>query len=172
VSKKKENWEQKRSNMKEVCSSCHGSQFAEGHYYQFDALVELYNEKFAKPSLEIMNMIKEKKLLENKASFGNKIEWTFWEIWHHEGRRARHGAAMNGPDYAWWHGIYDVAQHFYFKFLPEAREYNDPDVNAYIDKMLKDDPMHNWINQPASDLKEQIRSGKMQAVYKNLFNKK
>ncbi len=26
---------------------------------------------------------------------------------NHEGRRARFGAAMMAPDYAWWHGFYD-----------------------------------------------------------------
>jgi len=26
-------------------------------------------------------------------------------MWHHEGRRARMGTAMMGPDYAWWHGF-------------------------------------------------------------------
>ena len=49
------------------------------------------------------------------APFDEKIEWTWWELWHHEGRRARHGAAMNGPDYTWWHGIYDVAQKHLFQ---------------------------------------------------------
>jgi hypothetical protein len=29
---------------------------------------------------------------------------------HHEGRRARHGAAMMGADYTQWHGFYEVAQ--------------------------------------------------------------
>ncbi len=27
---------------------------------------------------------------------------------HHEGRRARFGAAMMAPDYAWWHGFYEL----------------------------------------------------------------
>ena len=171
VSKKKDNWEIKRANMKDVCSACHTKTFIDGHYYQFDALVELYNEKFAKPALDIINLVKKKNLLENKASFSNEIEWTFWELWHHEGRRARHGAAMMGPDYTWWHGIYDVVQHFYFKFLPEAREYDDPEVNAYIDNMLTDDPMHAWLNRPTAELKEDIRSGKMQEIYKELFTK-
>ena len=31
-----------------------------------------------------------------------------YELWHHEGRRARFGAAMMAPDYAWWHGFYEL----------------------------------------------------------------
>lgn len=51
-----------------------------------------------------------------------KIEWDWFELHHHEGRRARHGAAMMAPDYAHWHGMYEVAQDFYEKVIPEARE--------------------------------------------------
>jgi hypothetical protein len=172
ISKKKDNWEQKRDNMLNVCTACHGKRFPQNHYYQFDALVELYNEKFARPASEIMTQLRDNQALKNPASFSNKIEWTFWELWHHEGRRARHGASMMGPDYTWWHGIYEVAQHFYFKFLPEALEYGDPDVNAYIDKMLKIDPMHTWLNRPTAELKQEIRSGKIQEAYQELFKKK
>ena len=55
--------------MKTVCITCHSSTFADGHYYQFDALVNLYNDKFAKPAGEIMKIVKERKLMENPASF-------------------------------------------------------------------------------------------------------
>lgn len=168
ISTKLENWQKKRDAMKDVCSACHSSAFVDGHYYQYDALVKLYNEKFAKPTTDIMNLLQKKKLLERPASFSNKIEWTYWELWHHEGRRARHGASMMGPDYTWWHGIYEVAQHFYFKFLPEASAYNDLDVNAYIDNLIKD-PMHAWLNSPTDQLKAKIRSGEMQKVYEKLF---
>ncbi len=170
ISKKQKNWKQKRKNMEDVCTNCHGQSFADGHYYQLDATVKLYNEKFAIPATEIMNLIKKRHLLKNPAAFSNKIEWTYWEIWHHEGRRARHGAAMFGPDYTWWHGFYEVAQHFYFKFIPEARELNDPEVNAAIDRLLKDDPMHQWLQKPTKDLKAAIKSGEMQKIYRNMFS--
>ena len=41
----KENWQEKRGNMMNVCLSCHGNTFIDGHYYQYDANVILYNEK-------------------------------------------------------------------------------------------------------------------------------
>jgi hypothetical protein len=169
VSKHKEEWQAKRDNMNAVCVNCHASSFADGHFYQFDAVVRLYNEKFAKPATELLELVKDRGLLERPASFSNKIEWIYWEIWHHEGRRARHGAAMMGPDYTWWHGIYDVAQHFYFKMLPEARKFHDPEVDAWIDGLLKDDPMHTWMMSNTGTLKEDIRSGAMQEIYNTLF---
>jgi hypothetical protein len=169
VSNHTEDWETKRSNMNDVCSACHGAGFTDGHFHQFDAFVRLYNEKFAKPATEIMEMVRGRALMKNKASFSNKLEWIYWELWHHEGRRARHGAAMMGPDYAWWHGIYEVGQHFYFKFLPEARKYGDEEVNGYIDKLLTEDPMHRWMSQETGELKEAIRSGKMQQLYEEMY---
>ncbi len=172
ISKHKDNWKAKRGSMQEVCLNCHQSAFVDGHYYQYDALVELYNEKFAKPATAIIKMVKEKGLLERKAAFSNDIEWEYWELWHHEGRRARMGAAMMGPDYTWWHGIYDVAHNFYFKLIPSALHYNDPEVNAYIDNLLKNDPMHSWINTPTKELKDSIRSGELQKVYQKLFIQK
>jgi hydroxylamine dehydrogenase len=169
VSKYKDNALAKRKNMQKVCLNCHQQAFVDGHYYQYDAMVKLYNEKFGKPAAAIMKMITDKKLMKNKAAFSNKIEWQYWELWHHEGRRARMGAAMMGPDYAWWHGIYDVAQNFYFKFLPSARAYNDPEVNAYIDNMFATDPMHAWFNENTADIKAAIKSGEFQKIYSKLF---
>lgn len=171
VSKHKDDWRAKRGRMRDVCMSCHQGNFVDGHYYQYDALVELYNEKFAKPATEIYNMLKKKGLLERKAAFTNEIDWQYWELWHHEGRRARMGTAMMGPDYAWWHGIYDVAHNFYFEFLPTAKEYHDKEVNAYIDNLLTKDEMHNWLNKNTDELKKAIRSGELQKVYKGLFDK-
>jgi len=169
VSVYKEDWQKKRDRMQDVCTTCHGSAFVDGHYYQFDATVRLYNKKFAEPAGAIMKIVADKKLLKNTASYSNDIEWTYWELWHHEGRRGRHGASMMGPDYTWWHGMYEVAQHFYFKFLPQAREFNDPDVNKYIDNLLANDPMHQWLNRPTEELKKDIKSGKMQKIFKDMF---
>ena len=168
VSKKKDDWAGKRDNMKDVCRNCHGDVFVNGHYYQFDAMVNLYNEKFAKPATAIIKLIKQKQLLHQPAAFANEIEWEYWELWHHEGRRARHGAAMMAPDYTWWHGIYDVVHNFYFRFLPQAREFGDPEVNALIDEVMSD-PMHQWFDRPTADIKADINSGKMQEVFQDLF---
>jgi hypothetical protein len=170
VSRRMENWQQNKDHMKDVCQACHFDYFIEGHYTQLDGVVNLYNEKFAIPAGALMKIIKEKKLLENPAAFSNEIEWIYWELWHHEGRRARHGAAMMGPDYTWWHGIYEVAHSFYFKYLPAARELHDADVDKFIDDLLADDSMHQWMNTPTGELKEAIRTGELQEIYQDLFS--
>ncbi|MBD3221942.1 hypothetical protein GF314_11945, partial [bacterium] len=168
VSSTKDNWEIKRQNMQDVCRACHGQGFVDGHYAQLDGVVNLYNEKFAKPAGELHRIAKDKGLGDGTANFSNKYEWIYWEIWHHEGRRARHGAAMMGPDYTWWHGIYEVAQHFYFKYIPELRKFHDPDLDAAIDEILADE-FHQWLNRPTADIKADIKSGRLQERYGEMF---
>ena len=121
VSGRTSDWQKKLHDMQDVCSACHGAPFVEGFYKQLDEFVVFYNDKFAIPAKEIRGILMDAGVL-SKSDFDDKIDWIYWELWHHEGRRARHGAAMSGPDYAWWHGIYDVAKNFYTELLPEAKE--------------------------------------------------
>ena len=100
VSMKMENADKRRDNMKDVCSSCHSEPFVTGFYKQFDNLINLYDDKFAKPATAIRQELMDKGKI-TKANFDDKLDWIYWELWHHEGRRARQGAAMSGPDYAW-----------------------------------------------------------------------
>ena len=140
-------WEERRGNMKGVCKNCHGMQQIDNFYKQFDALVVTYNEKFAKPANKLYNMAAKDGLIKG-STFHTDLGWIWWEIWHHEGRRARHGAAMQGPDYTHWHGMYDVAEKFYFKFIPElihlAAEHKmtekyEKEINAILER-----PEHKW----------------------------
>ena len=112
-------WEERRDNMKDVCFACHEESYVESFYIQYDGLIELYNNKYALPGIELM---KAAKPLLKPAKFSNKIDWIWFELWHHEGRRARHGASMMGPDYTHWHGTYDLAKHFYTKMVPELEK--------------------------------------------------
>lgn len=94
-------------------------------YAQFDAGVNLYNEKFGRPAKEAMDKLKTDGKL-TATPFDEKIEWTFYELWHHEGRRARHG-------------FYEVAKHFYTKFIPELKEL-EPKLASKILAMEE----HRW----------------------------
>lgn len=113
--------EQKRNRMKEVCSHCHTPDYVNGFYKQYDDLVVLFNEKFAKPGKMIMDSLRKNELI-TKPEFDEKVEWAWYFLWHHEGRRARHGASMMAPDYTHWHGMYEVADRFYMEFIPDAQE--------------------------------------------------
>jgi len=158
-------WKDRREKMQEVCRQCHNSSFVKGAYSQFDGVVVLYNEKFAKPARAIINELKKAGKI-SKANFDDPIEWTWWEIWHHEGRRARHGASMQGPDYTWWHGMYEVAKHFYTKFIPELKEAAGEKMAAELmEKYIYSQPGHLWHKEGMS--KESLK--KIQNFYKDRY---
>lgn len=156
ISRKLANWQQRRDKMKDVCVQCHG-EFTVGNFYsQFDDFVELYNNKFAIPATQIRQKLMDLDRL-SKADFDDKLDWIYYELWHHEGRRARHGASMMGPDYAWWHGLYEVAKHFYTHFLPEVeRLMGGKDAAApLLNELLFKDPQHRWYKEGMS--KEELQ---------------
>lgn len=147
-------WQDRRARMQDVCTSCHASGQVSGFYQQFDNLVDLYNEKFARPAAAIMaELYKAEKL--HDGQMNEKLNWIYYELWHHEGRRARHGASMSGPDYAWWHGMYEVAKTFYLEFLPEVKAVaGEPLATQLLDKYVYSQPGHRWLKEGIS--KEQL----------------
>ncbi len=148
-------WQQKRGRMAEVCTHCHTQDYVTGFYTQYDDLVILFNEKFARPGKAIIGALRKNELI-TKAQFDEEIEWTWFYLWHHEGRRARHGASMMAPDYTHWHGMYEVAERFYQELVPQAREIAEharkegkakqgDAVDQVIDDILAR-PEHKWLN--------------------------
>lgn len=149
-------WLDKRMEMQQVCLHCHTQNYIDAFYKQYDDFIVNYNEKFAKPGTKLMNALKEQKLLTPK-DFDEEIEWTWFYLWHHEGRRARHGASMMAPDYAHWHGMYEVADRFYMQLIPQAREIaeqareqGNEESATIIEEVLQsilDRPEHEWFLQ-------------------------
>ncbi len=150
VSFKLDNWERRRAAMKDVCDQCHAKESTENFYVQFDEAVNLWNEKFAKPAKSVMDRFWETGRL-TKTPFDEKLEWTYYELWHHEGRRARHGASMQGPDFTQWHGFYEVAKHFYTKFLPECEEVEEGSTKA-----IRASEYHSWQEGLAPEQRQRI----------------
>jgi hypothetical protein len=167
ISKKLENADKRRADMQDVCNNCHARPFVEGFYQQFDGLVNLYNDKFAKPATAIRNDLMDRGKL-SRADFDEKLDWIYYELWHHEGRRARHGASMSGPDYAWWHGIYEVAKNFYTEFLPEVKRVAGPELYEELTrKHIGSDVRHEWFLKGMS--KEQLE--KIRKFYEERYGK-
>ena len=70
---------------------------------------------------------------------------------------------MMAPDYAHWHGMFEVAERFYRELIPQARELAShaakegnkqaaDAVNAYIDEIMNR-PEHRWQTPKSSDKK-------------------
>lgn len=144
--------DQRREKMLDVCTACHQETFTANFFIQYEALLTLYDEKYAVPGLKLYAAVS--KVLTTRddyAMFSVPIDWTWFEIWHHEGRRARHAASMQAPDYTHWHGTYELAKSWMTKFIPEIkdiiREYREeaPEEVAALQKLL-DETMSsdNW----------------------------
>lgn len=117
--------EDRKENMIQVCRTCHNINFVETFYKQYEALLKLYEDIYARPgqklykiATKVLKAVKGKKY----AKFANKIDYTWFELWHHEGRRARHGAAMQSPGYTYWYGTYVLARNWNTKFIPQIKE--------------------------------------------------
>jgi hypothetical protein len=156
-------WEQRRQKMKGACLNCHNSSYVDNSYKQYDDLVVLYNDKFAKPAQQLMDDLTEDGILNPKAPFEHEVQWVFYELWHHEGRRARHGASMMGPDYTHWHGMYEVSKHFYTKFLPallEAAADKGPELKRKyqqkVEQLVARDE-HRWMKGLSAEEAEALR---------------
>lgn len=174
------NWQTRRDNMKNVCINCHEQQWVDNFYVQYDGLVDLYHTKFAEPGQELYNLAKP---LLRPVEFSNPLDFVWYEIWHHEGRRARHGASMMGPDYTHWHGTYEVAKHFYSEMVPElehlisaGRASGDAGKSAAADALEKKlgevlgSANHRWyLNQ--MDPAEKAERARRQAEFQQRYSK-
>jgi cytochrome c553 len=139
---------ERRDDMKAVCLSCHGNDWVDNFYVQYDKAVELYNNKYGIPATAIYEFLKKEGILDT-VPMNEEMDYVYFEIWHHEGRRARHGASMMGPDYVQWHGFYELSRNFYTHFLPLALELGEKKgkleaVNAFIEKTLRGEDGKDW----------------------------
>ncbi|MBK1703820.1 hypothetical protein CKO40_04490 [Halochromatium glycolicum] len=140
--------DRRRTVMSMVCLECHAKGFTEGFMTQFDNVVELYNSKFGEPAEAIMAGLYERDLL-TPLPFDEPLEFIYWELWHDEGARARHGASMASANHAWWEGMYLVGRNFYSRFLPEARAVAGDQAAAIIDPVLAESGKHEWLDAPS-----------------------
>ncbi len=164
--------------MEDVCLSCHGKGYVRSFYIQYDALINEYHVKFADPGLALMKLAKP---LMKPVKFSNKIDFIWFELWHHEGRRARHAASMMGPDYTHWHGTYEIAKHWYVKFIPELESLIKKGMDSKDPKKMQaakalkkglldilNNPQHRWYlgkMSPAEKAKRDLRSKEFKKRY-------
>jgi hypothetical protein len=101
-------WQTKQARMKAVCNQCHSMTWVDNYYEQADLAVDLYNTQYNDTKKLVTELYQDGLL--TTESFDEPIEFKIYEMWHHEGRRARMGAFMMAPDYVQWHGFYDMFQ--------------------------------------------------------------
>ena len=101
-----------REKMKSVCNNCHSTLHTDGFFAQGDKAVKLYNVAYYEPATEMLEALRAKNLL-GENPWADEFQITYYHLWHHEGRRARQGAMMGAPDYAHWHGFFELQQDLY-----------------------------------------------------------
>lgn len=139
----------RRQAMSKACLECHGRGFVTKTMTQFDQLVELFNEKYAKPAEAIMARLYSENLL-TPSPFDEPIELSYWTLWHRDGTLARHAAAMASPSMT-WKGMQGVARGFYGRFLPQVREVAGKERgDALIAEWVTGSPHHDWLNHPGT----------------------
>lgn len=118
VSSRRPDWEKNMEKMQGVCIECHNENFITTFYDDADKATVRVNE-WVLESREIIAPLQEAGLLTD-APFDEPIDFTFFNLWHHWGRTAKFGTWMQGPDYAQWHGAYEILND-----LAELREMVD-----------------------------------------------
>ena len=124
VMNKDHDGDKEREKMITACTQCHSPRWAKNYLTRYDQTNVHYNENYFKPAKAMVDDLYEDGILTKWPIFDEEVEWIMYEFWHHEGRRARMGAAMMGPDYSWWHGFYDLKKSYRHLVLAveEARE--------------------------------------------------
>ncbi|MBW1991636.1 MAG: cytochrome c3 family protein [Deltaproteobacteria bacterium] len=123
-------WKVERKKMQAICMQCHSKGWVEDHYTKMDLVMKEYNDTYFKPAKKKLDKLYAKKLLDKSKFFDERLEVEFYELWHHEGRRARMGAQMMAPDYTWWHGFYELKNRF-VRFVEEANDLIKHNRKAY-----------------------------------------
>ena len=104
VSLHQTDFQDRRDNMADVCNQCHAEGWVSGYFAQFDRF-----HRDLQPEVRPARAKDHERALRRQGPdadpFDEPIEFTFYELWHHEGRRARHGAAMMAPDFVQWQGM-------------------------------------------------------------------
>ncbi len=106
--------------MRQVCVNCHGITHTDVQRKTLDDAVELYNT-YWDGATKMQKELAEKNLLLVEDPWNDGFQELMYYLWHHCGRRARQGSAMNGPDYAHWHGFFQVFQ--VYKDMQKIYEY-------------------------------------------------
>jgi len=106
VSTRRPDWESNQEAMQGVCQECHNQLFITGFYTAADTATDRVNQ-WVEESQEIIAPLEAANLL-TAEPFDEPIDFTYFNLWHHWGRTTKFGTWMQGPDYAQWHGAYEV----------------------------------------------------------------
>jgi hypothetical protein len=106
VTDKRPNFARGQAAMKDVCRQCHTEALINRVYSQADEVVAVTNGK-VKLAKSIIDDLRKDGVLTQKP-FEQPIDFAYFDLWHYDGRTAKHGAFMGGADFVQWHGNYPI----------------------------------------------------------------
>ena len=107
ISTKRPNYAIAQANMKEICLKCHTKPRIDLFYTQAEQQIGATNAIVSQAKAIVDGMHASGKL--TAKPFDEPIEFTYFNMWHYDGRTAKHGAFMGGADFVQWHGNYELA---------------------------------------------------------------
>ena len=108
VSQKRPNYLRAQTNMKQVCEQCHTAALIDRVYTQAELVVANTNAKVTAAKDLVASLHKDG--LVTGPPFSNPIDFTYFDMWHYDGRTSKHGAFMGGADFVQWHGNYGLLE--------------------------------------------------------------
>jgi hypothetical protein len=108
VSERRPNSLRAQAAMKQVCAQCHTQTLIDRVYTQADAVVANTNTKVL-AAKSIVDGLRSDGILTGPP-FSNPIDFTYFDLWHYDGRTSKHAAFMGGADFVQWHGNYGLMQ--------------------------------------------------------------
>jgi nitrate/TMAO reductase-like tetraheme cytochrome c subunit len=108
ISEKRPNYLRAQTNMKQVCAQCHTQPLVDRVYSQAEQVVASTNGKVTDAKAIVDGLRKDGML--TGPPFSNPIDFTYFDLWHYDGRTSKHAAFMGGADFVQWHGNYGLMQ--------------------------------------------------------------
>jgi hydroxylamine dehydrogenase len=106
ITRPRPNKERAQAAMKLMCTQCHTSPLIDRVYAEAEQVVANTNRQVQQAS-ELMAALKKDGVL-TTPPFSQPIDFVYFDLWHYDGRTAKHGAFMGGADFVQWHGNYPM----------------------------------------------------------------
>ena len=106
ITKPRPNKEHAQAAMKAVCSQCHTAPLIDRVYAEAEKVVDNTNRQ-VQQAADLIAALKKDQIL-TTPPFSQSIDFVYFDLWHYDGRTAKHGAFMGGADFVQWHGNYPM----------------------------------------------------------------
>jgi len=106
VTKARPNKERAQAAMQTICNQCHAKTLIARVYADAEKVVENTNRQVQQAS-DLMTSLRKDGVL-TTPPFSRPIDFTYFDLWHYDGRTSKHGAFMGGSDFVQWHGNYPM----------------------------------------------------------------